>query len=228
MGFFITLDGLDASGKETQSDLLCSALQKQGYQVRALSFPMYGHPGAVPVELYLNGTLGAQPEDTNAFAASTFFSVDRYISYRTDWKKDIDDPNTIVVSNRYTTANAVHQLSKLPKEQWSSFLDWLWDFEFNKLGLPLPDMIFYLEMHPDISMRLLAHRTEETGRKQDIHETNKTHLIKSYEAAQYASDTLGWNRIVCHADNEPRPISDIHSEIMALVTGELLKKTQIL
>ncbi len=222
MGLFITLDGLDASGKETQSARLCAALRDRGYRVRELSFPMYGEKSAVPVELYLGGALGDRPEDTNAFAASTFFSIDRYISYRTDWKKDIEDPDTIVVSNRYTTANAVHQLSKLPKERWDDFLAWLWDFEFGKLGLPIPDLILYLEMHPDISMKLLARRSSETGRKQDIHEKNKNHLLKSYEAAVFASAQLGWNRIRCFDREKPRPIDDIHTEIMRAVNVKIL------
>ncbi|MBE6658293.1 MAG: thymidylate kinase [Ruminococcaceae bacterium] len=214
MGRLITIDGLDASGKETQSALLCRALRDRGYRVRELSFPMYGERSAVPVELYLGGALGDNPEDTNAYAASTFFSVDRYISYRTDWKRDLEDPDTIVVTNRYTTANAVHQLSKLPREKWESFLSWLWDFEFGKLGLPVPDCILYLEMRPDIARRLLAARSAETGRVQDIHEKSADHLEKSYRAALYASDTLGWNRIRCFAGDEPRPIADIHAQIM--------------
>lgn len=221
MGLFIALDGLDASGKETQSDLLCGTLRAQGYTVRELSFPQYGKKSAVPVELYLGGALGDNPEDTNAYAASSFFSVDRYISYRTDWIRDIEDRNTVIVSNRYTTANAVHQLSKLPREQWDGFLDWLWDFEFDKLGLPRPDIILYLEMHPDIAMRLLNHRSDETGRKKDIHEQSRTHLYKSYDAALYASEKLGWNRIRCFADGEARPIPDIHAEIWEIVRPHL-------
>ena len=221
MGLFITVDGLDASGKETQSVILASALREKGYRVKELSFPMYGEKSAVAVEMYLGGMLGEKPEDTNAYAASTFFSVDRYISYRTDWQKDIADPNTVVISNRYTTANAVHQLSKLPKEQWETFLAWLWEFEFGKLGLPVPDVILYLEMLPEISMQLLSKRSAETGRRQDIHEKSADHLIKSYEAAMYASDTLGWNRIRCYAENAPRPIPEIHEEIMGYVLPKL-------
>ena len=221
MGRLITIDGLDASGKETQTARLCAALRERGYRVRELSFPMYGEKSAVPVELYLGGALGDNPEDTNAYAASTFFSVDRYISYRTDWKRDLEDPDTIVVTNRYTTANAVHQLSKLPREQWEDFLSWLWDFEFGKLGLPKPDCILYLEMRPDIARRLLAARSAATGRVQDIHEKSADHLDKSYQAALYASDTLGWNRIRCFAGDDPRSIDDIHAQIMDTVAPYL-------
>ena len=224
MGRLITIDGLDASGKETQSALLCAALREQGYRVRELSFPMYGEKSAVPVELYLGGALGDNPDDTNAYAASTFFSVDRYISYRTDWSRDLADPDTVVVTNRYTTANAVHQLSKLPQAEWEGFLSWLWDFEFGKLGLPTPDCILYLEMRPDISRRLLASRSAATGRVQDIHEKSTDHLEKSYRAALYASDTLGWNRIRCFSGDDPRPIPDIHRDIMDVLAPYLAGK----
>ena len=217
MGILITIDGLDASGKETQSELLCEALRRAGKRVRLLSFPRYGEQSAAAVELYLSGALGGDPADTNAYAASSFFSVDRYISYRSDWCRDLADPDTVVVTNRYTTANAVHQLSKLPRAQWEDFLSWLWDYEFEKLGLPTPDCILYLEMRPDISRRLLASRTAATGRVQDIHEKSGDHLERSYEAALYASETLGWNKIRCFAQDDPRPIDDIHKEIMDTV-----------
>ena len=221
MGILITIDGLDASGKETQSNLLCEALRARGKRVRLLSFPMYGERSAVPVEMYLSGALGGEPTDTNAYAASSFFSVDRYISFRTDWCADLADPDTVVVTNRYTTANAVHQLSKLPRDQWEGFLAWLWDFEFDKLGLPRPNCILYLEMRPDISRRLLAARSAETGRAQDIHERSCDHLERSYEAALYAAETLGWHKISCWSGDDPRPIPDIHAEIMRVIAPYL-------
>lgn len=91
--------------------------------------------------MYLDGRLGQRPSDTNAYAASTFFAVDRYASYKADWKNDYDKVGKVVVANRYTSANAVHQLSKLPQNEWNGFLDWLWDFEFIKLGIPVPDVV---------------------------------------------------------------------------------------
>ena len=221
MGKLITIDGLDGSGKGTQSDLLCAWLRAQGKKVRELSFPCYGEKSAAAVELYLGGALGSRPEDTNAYAASTFFSVDRYISFRTDWQRDWLDPDTVIVSNRYTTANAVHQLSKLPREEWDGFLAWLWDFEFGRLGLPEPDLILYLEMLPEISMRLVDHRSAETGQKKDIHELSADHLKKSYEAAMYASEKLGFTRLCCYEGNEPKPISVIRDEIRAIVSPYL-------
>lgn len=220
MGRFIVIDGLDGSGKETQSLLLKKHLEDMGIKVRYISFPCYENDSSIFVKKYLNGELGSRPEDTNAYAASSFFAADRYLSYRTDWKRDIDDPDTVVIANRYTTANAVHQLSKLPKEQWNGFLSWLWDYEFYKLGIPVPDHVIYLEMHPDISHRLIKSRSEQTGRAIDIHESDSTFLHKSYEAALYASDRLSWTRICCYRDNEPLSIQEISEQILSVLGYE--------
>ncbi len=221
MSFFVAIDGLDGSGKHTQTTLLCEWLQELGKEVRALSFPCYGEKSAIPAEMYLRGELGGKPEDTNAFAASVLFSVDRYLSYRTDWKRQADREDTVIVSDRYSTANAVHQLSKIPKSEWASFLSWLWDFEFCKLALPKPDLVLYLEMPPSVSRKLIRSRTEETGRKQDIHETDGSHLEKSYEAALYAAEALGWTTVHCAENGEPRSISSIQEEIRSIVCTAL-------
>ena len=218
MGRFIVIDGLDGSGKETQSLILKKYLEDMGVKVRYISFPCYENDSSLFVKKYLNGELGSRPEDTNAYAASSFFAADRYLSYRTDWKKDIDDPDTVVIANRYTTANAVHQLSKLPKEQWNGFLSWLWDYEFYKLGIPVPDAVIYLEMHPDISYKLIKSRAEQTGRATDIHENDGSFLYKSYEAALYASDRLNWSRICCYEGDDPLTIEEI-SELVRTALG---------
>ncbi len=216
MGKFIVIDGLDGSGKETQANLLSKHLEERGIKTRVISFPMYESDSSHLVKMYLGGALGSRPEDTNAYAASSFYAADRYISYRTDWKKDIDDPDTVLIANRFTTANAVHQASKMPREMWDEFLDWLWDYEYERLGVPRPDLVLYLEMTPEISMKLISSRSEETGRKKDIHELDPNHLINSYKAAMYSSDKLGWTRIRCYRDGEPRKIDEIGDEILAL------------
>ena len=221
MGKFIVIDGLDGSGKETQANLLSKHLRERGIKTRVISFPMYESEGAHLVKLYLGGALGSKPEDTNAYAASSFYAADRYISYRTDWKKDLDDPETVVIANRFTTANAVHQLSKMPRADWDKFLDWLWDYEYEKLGIPSPDLVLYLEMTPEISMKLVNSRSQETGRKKDIHELAPDHLRNSYDAAMYSSDKLGWTRIRCYRDGEPRQIEEIGEEILALAENVL-------
>ena len=213
MGKFIAIDGLDGSGKGTQSEKLIEKLKSEGKRVRVLSFPMYENDSSLFVRMYLEGKLGDKPSDTNAYAASMFFANDRYISYVTDWKKDILDPDTYVVANRYTTANAVHQLSKLPENEWEDFLKWLWDFEFFKLGLPEPDLVLYLELPPKLSLSLVKNRSKETGQKMDIHEKDTAYMDKCYEAALYSCERLGWKRIKCYKGDTIRTREDIFEEI---------------
>ncbi|MBO5286496.1 MAG: thymidylate kinase [Clostridia bacterium] len=213
MGKFIAIDGLDGSGKGTQSEKLVNKLLAEGKKVKVLSFPMYESDSSLFVRMYLEGKLGDKPSDTNAYAASMFFATDRYVSYVTDWKRDIEDEETYVIANRYTTANAVHQLSKLPKSEWESFLAWLWDFEFKKLGLPEPDLVLYLELPPHLSLSLVKSRSDSTGQKMDIHEKDTAYMAKCYEAALYSCERLGWKKIQCYNGNEIRTREDIFEEI---------------
>lgn len=217
MGKFIAIDGLDGSGKGTQSEKLVNKLIAEGKKVRVLSFPIYESDSSIFVRMYLEGKLGDKPSDTNAYTASMFFATDRYISYATDWKRDICDPDTIVVANRYTTANAVHQLSKLPKEEWEGFLEWLWDFEFTKLGLPKPDLVLYLELPPRLSLSLVKSRSDTTGQKMDIHEKDTAYMDKCYEAALYSCKRLGWKQIKCYEGETIRTREDIFAEICRIV-----------
>ena len=221
MGKFIVIDGLDGSGKGTQSELLAGKMREAGKKVKLLSFPRYENESSCLVKMYLDGRLGMHPGDTNAYAASMFFAADRYISYRTDWKKDIEDSETTVIANRFTTANAVHQLSKMPREKWDEFLDWLWDFEYGKLGVPHPDLVLYLEMTPKISEKLISRRSEETGVKKDIHELDTDYLENSYSAALYSSDKLGWERIKCYGGDNPLEIEKIGNIIAEKVKNNL-------
>ncbi len=224
MGYFIAIDGLDGSGKKTQSELLVSYLKSRGLLVRKLDFPNYAGESSYFVKMYLNGELGTDPKATNAYAASMFFAADRYVSYRRDWSEDYLNKDTVIVADRYTTANAIHQLSKLPREDWDGFLSWLWDFEFTKLSLPSPDLVLFLEVPPALSHKLVALRSAETGRTQDIHELDPDHMTKSYDAAVFASGELGWKRISCEDPEralEMRSREDIFAEIKATVDEKL-------
>ncbi len=213
MGKFIVIDGLDGSGKGTQTDILVERLKSEGKRVRTLSFPVYENDSSLFVRMYLDGKFGKNPSDTNAFAASMFFACDRYISFKTDWIKDIEDPSTYVIANRYTSANAVHQLSKLPKEEWDDFLKWLWDFEFSRLSLPVPDATIYLELPPALSLSLVRSRSAETGRKMDIHELDTSYMEKCYDAALFSCKALSWKQIKCYEGDKIRTIDDISEEI---------------
>ena len=209
MGRLIVIDGLDGSGKTTQSQRLYEELVSQGKKVRIISFPDYDSQSSALVKMYLGGEFGSDPEAVNAYAASTFFAVDRYASYKCKWKEFYDDPDSVVITNRYTTSNAVHQLEKTDREHWDEYLSWLFDFEYNKLGIPSPDIVMFLEMKPEISLELVKKRSAETGQKQDIHELDPDYMHRSYKAALYACDKLGWERIICAEDGRPKSVEEI-------------------
>ncbi len=217
MGILITIDGLDGSGKQTQSELLFDRLTKAGIKSKIVSFPDYDSNSSALVKMYLGGEFSHDPNAVNAYAASAFFAVDRVASYISDWKKDYDD-GTVIIANRYTTANAIHQLSKIDDNaERDSFLDWLYDFEFCKLGIPAPDLTLFLEVPVNISLSLIKSRSEETGREIDIHE-NEEHLSRAYSAALFSAKKLNWNTVHCAENGEMRTREDIADEIFNLVT----------
>lgn len=217
MGKLIAIDGLDGSGKGTMSKRLYQYLLEKGKEVRGISFPMYDNKSSFGVQMYLGGELGGKPDDTSGYAASTLFAVDRYLSYRTDWGEFVKRDGTFTIADRYVSANAVHQLSKLPPEQWDGFLQWLLDFEYGKLGLPHPDLTVYLEMPPRISQKLIKQRSAQTGRSIDIHEKDTEYLDRCYKAALYAAQKLGWRVIPCYEGEEPRDLDLIFADLLALL-----------
>ena len=167
--------------------------------------------------MYLDGKLGKNPDDTNAYAASMFFAADRYTSYVTSWREDYLAEDTYVIANRYTTANAYHQLSKMPEDEWDAFLEWLWDFEFSKLGLPAPDRVILLDMPESVSSALVRKRSAATGQKLDIHEKDKDYLVRCRRAASYTAEKCGWTVIACAAEGDeiPYPREKISADIAA-------------
>ncbi len=226
-GFFIAIDGTDGSGKGTQSKLLCEAFENMGIEYRYIDFPTYDQKWSTYVNMYLGGEFGDDPATVNCYAASSFFSLDRYCSYMLDWRRDYE-AGKIIVANRYTTANAVHQLAKLDQSEYDGFLQWLFDFEQSKLGLPMPNMVFYLALPPSVSEKMVDLRCAETGAHKDIHEKNHTHLAAADRAAHYACQKLGWIKIDCAADAATmRSREDIQSEILSHVTDMLCKQGRI-
>lgn len=196
MGKLIVLEGLDGSGKATQSRLLTAALEREGRRVRRISFPDYESNASWPVRMYLGGEFGPKPEDVNAYAASVLYAVDRFASCRKDWGAFYQEGG-LLIADRYTTSNAVHQCSKLPRESWDGYLEWLFDLEYEKIGIPAPDAVFYLEVDPAVSQRLLSSRYQGDEKKKDIHERDVEYLAHSRAAAGYCADRLGWHRVSC-------------------------------
>ena len=216
MGKLIVIEGLDGSGKATQSKLLAAALEQQGRPVRQISFPNYASNASWPVRMYLAGEFGPKPEDVNAYAASVLYAVDRFASYRKDWA-DFYRDGGILIADRYTTSNAVHQCSKLPRTAWDGYLDWLFDLEYQKIGIPKPDAVFYLEVDPQVSQRLLSGRYGGDETKKDIHERDLVYLEHSRAAAAYCADRLGWRRITCCAGGAMRPVEEIAAALRGAV-----------
>ena len=218
MGKLIIFEGLDGSGKGTQTELACQSLRQKGYDPLKITFPDYESESSALVKMYLSGQFGQKPDDVNAYAASTFYAVDRYASYKTSWGAAYRS-NSLIISDRYTTSNAVHQCSKLPPMHWDGFLEWLFDFEYKKLGLPAPDAVIYLAVDPDVSQRLIAERDNGDQTKMDIQEKDTEYLARSRAAAEYCARKLGWKRIECTtvADGVKtiRSVEDIHAEVLA-------------
>ena len=212
-GKLLVLEGLDGSGKATQTRLLSDALSAQGRRVRTVSFPDYESDASALVRMYLAGAFGTQPDDVNPYAASSFYAVDRYASYKRDWGAFYRDGG-IVVADRYATSNAVHQCSKLPPERWDAFLDWLFDYEYRLLELPAPDAVFYLRVDLSVSAGLLDRRRRDTGETADIHEGDREYQKRSRAAADYCAERFQWNIVECVRDGKLRSPDDIHAEIM--------------
>ena len=215
-GKLIVLEGTDGAGKNTQTGLMAQRLEREGVSFRKVDFPRYGSPFAAPVERYLQGGLGKKPGDVSAYAASTLYAVDRYASYKEDWGRDYE-AGTLILSNRYTTSNAVHQAPKLPEaERWAD-LDWLFDLEYNRLALPKPDLVIYLDLPTEISVRMLRLRQEATHTQADIHEQDGDYLRACRESAQEIVRRLGWRRVDCSRDGTVRTPEDIHNQLWELV-----------
>lgn len=209
------LEGLDGCGKSTQLELIVKALAERGLAVRLVSFPNYdSHSGRV-VSDYLNGNIPCEGK-VGAYAASSFYAADRYISFNTDWKKHYDS-GEIIVCGRYTTSNAIYQMTKLADSERDEFLNWLWDYEYEKLGLPRPDKVLFLDMPLEVSQRLLSVRYNGDEAKKDIHERNMDFMRKCRDSALYTAEKCGWDMICCSDGAEPLSIKHIHQRILASV-----------
>lgn len=213
MGKLIVIEGLDGSGKSTQLDLLPKALKEKGINCKSVSFPDYESDSSALVKMYLRGEFGTNPNDVNAFASSIFYTVDRFASFKKNWGEYYNNGG-VIVSGRYTTSNAVHQTSKLDKKDWENFLDWLYDFEYCKVGIPKPDKVIFLDMPIEVSQKLLSGRYKGDETKKDIHESDTEYLSKCREAATFTARYSGWSVIPCAKDGEVRSIADISKDIL--------------
>lgn len=224
-GKVIVIEGCDGSGKATQTERLYERLEKENYKVMKVEYPNYKSDSSALVKMYLGGDFGTDPEDVSAYIASTFYAVDRFASYKTEWK-EFYESGGIVIADRYTTANMVHQASKIMDlNEKRKFLDWLWDFEFRIFGLPIPDCVFFLDMPPEYSRELMQERANKiTGEiNKDIHEKDFQYLVHSYKNSCEISDMYNWKKIRCVNEKGVKSIEEIHREIYKEIKERILR-----
>ena len=216
MGKLIVIEGTDGSGKSTQFRLMSEHLEKDGVAFKHIVFPRYSEESSALIRMYLGGQFGDKPSDVNAYAASSFYAVDRYASYKMDWGKWYEEGG-LVISDRYTTSNAVHQASKETGANREKYLKWLYEFEYDKLELPRPDLTIYLDVPTDFTEKMLRGREAATNTKADIHEKDMQYLATCRQCGREAAGFYGWTVIQCVRDGKMRSMEDIHSEIYAAV-----------
>ena len=210
----IIASGSDASGKATQSKKLYERLINEGYNCMKITFPDYDSESSALVKMYLRGDFGSNPNDVSPYVASTFYAADRYASFKTKWENFYNEGG-IIISDRYTTSNMVHQAAKMDEEEKEKFLNWLWDLEFNLYGIPEPDQVIFLDVDPMVSQQLMKNRLNKiTGEEEkDIHESNEEYLVNSYNNSLKIADKYSWNKVKCTEGTALRTIDDIHEEI---------------
>lgn len=212
MGLFIDLEGLDGCGKTTQTELLCKRFESENIKYKKIKLPDYESDSSVLVRKYLNGDFGKNANDVNAYAASVLFAADRFASYTEKWKNDYNN-GTLIFSDRYTPANALYQMTKLNPEEWDEYLEWLFDFEYNKIGIPEPTMVVFLDMPVEVSQKLMTSRYNGDESKKDVHECDVEFLHKCRDSALYACKKYGWKVISCAENGEILSIEEINNKI---------------
>ncbi len=222
MGKLIVIEGLDGSGKSTQLSMLTEKLKDIGVDSKTISFPDYAEKSSTLVKMYLGGEFGSNPGDVNAYAASLFYAVDRFASYNRHWKDYYENGGT-VIAGRYVTSNAVHQTAKLPKGEWDGYLSWLYEIEYEKVGIPKPDLVLFLDMPTELSKKLLEHRYSGDEARKDIHEKDIEYQNMCREAAYYNVEHADWRVIPCSKDGEIRSVEDISADVLCAVM-EVIKE----
>lgn len=221
-GKLIVFEGIDGSGKSCQYRHICQRLENDGIDYNHIVFPRYDKESSALIRMYLGGSFGSHPEDVNAYTASTFYAVDRFASYREAWG-DIYNAGGLIISDRYTTSNAVHQASKEPEQDREKFFAWLYDLEYRHMGLPVPDLVLYLDVPTELTDQMLRRREHDTHTHADIHEQNMDYLRRCRATGLQAAKYYGWTVIACAKDGKMRSIDDIHNEIFLRVQ-ECLKE----
>lgn len=216
----IIIEGLDGSGKSTQVKLLEEYFKAKNIDYKKIKLPDYDNPSSTLVKMYLGGEFGKSADDVNAYAAGAFYAVDRFASYKLNWGIDYEK-GTVILADRYATSNSIYQMEKISEDEWDSYLAWSADFEYNKIGIPSPDAVIYLDMPVEISQRLMTSRYNGDEGKKDVHEVNVEFLKKCRKSALYTANKQGWKVVECSDGENPLSIDRIHKEIIKIVEEEL-------
>ncbi len=215
MGKLFVIDGTDGSGKQTQFEMLIKRLKLEEINIKVVSFPNYESESSSLVKMYLRGDFGEDAKQISPYIASTFYAADRYATFKTQYESFYNNGG-IILADRYTTANIIHQAGKIKdKEEREKFLNWLWDYEFNLYGLPVPTKVFFLNMPTEYAIKLMEQRKNKITHedKKDIHERDFQYMQDSYNAACDLVKKYNWYEVKCVKDNKIRSLNDIHEEI---------------
>lgn len=216
MAKLIIIEGLDGSGKSTQTALVEKYFEDSEIDYKKIKLPDYDSKSSTLVKMYLGGEFGTNADDVNAYAAGAFYAVDRFASYKLNWGKDYEN-GTLILADRYATSNSIYQMEKLDKSMWDEYLDWSEDFEYNKIGIPRPDLVIYLDMPVEISQKLMTSRYDGDENKKDVHEANVDFLNSCRTSALYAAKKQGWVVIPCSDGENPYSVEKIHNDIIDVI-----------
>ena len=228
-GKLIVVEGLDSSGKATQTKLIEQRLKEMNYNVMRITFPDYESDSSALVKMYLNGELSKKAEDINAYAASSFYAVDRFVSFKTKWEEFYLNGG-IIIADRYTTSNMIHQAAKIEGTRIKNlYLDWLFDYEYKLMKLPIPNKVVFLDMPPEHAKELMKNRANKItgGSQKDIHESDANHLEKAYVNALYVAKKFDWDKVFCVEEGQVRTIESINDEIMDKILVDVLRRKPI-
>jgi len=216
----IIIEGLDGSGKSTQVELLKEYFEKENIKYKKIKLPDYDSPSSTLVNMYLGGEFGKSADDVNAYAAGAFYAVDRFASYKLNWEADYKN-GVVIFADRYATSNSIYQMEKIDESKWDEYLEWSADFEYEKIGIPKPDAVIYLDMPVEISQKLMTGRYKGDEAKKDVHEADVEFLNKCRKSALYAAKKQGWRVVKCSDGESPLPIDEIHNKIVSIIKEEL-------
>lgn len=220
MAKLIIIEGLDGCGKSTQTAMLEEYFKAQQINYKKIKLPDYNSPSSTLVKMYLGGEFGKNADSVNAYAASAFYAVDRFASYKLDWGIDYNN-DVLILADRYATSNSIYQMEKINESSWDEYLEWSADFEYNKVGIPKPDLVIYLDMPIEISQRLMTSRYNGDEAKKDVHEADVDFLHRCRRSALYAAKKQGWAVIECSDEENPLPVDVIHNKIIDYVKEEI-------